>query len=130
MHDGPVVVWASEAVDVARLLEVALPAALDILEIDCHEIIPVWARLLMVEAERVHELVLDDSFVDAAVLLEVERLAARRKGCLSDVRPAAAFGRDRDPIGVQTGVVRDKPDNPDVVGKIFQGILNEHSLRT
>jgi len=89
VHHGAVVVGAAHAVDVGRLLKVVLLARCDVVEQDGDIVVPVRARLLVVEAQCVHHLVLNGACPDTSpsvhIRLEIQRLAAAGEAGLADV---------------------------------------------
>ena len=74
VHDAVVVVGDAEVVQrlLVVTLEVRLEAGLDVAEQDAHVLVAVGARLLVVEADRVAELVHDHRFLQQSTSWRVD----------------------------------------------------------
>ena len=73
VHHGGVVVWCVEVVGVL-LVEIVLHRWRDIFPVDPHVAVAVTPGLLVVETQRVVQLVLDDAVVHAAVPVQGDHL--------------------------------------------------------
>ena len=98
LHDAQMVV--AQRRFSGLLLEVALPARLNVLPVDDDVVVAVHAGLLVVHAQGVHELVLDGALVHA-VVVQGEGLIGRGRQVLShatEVRPTASGPGDLDVV--------------------------------
>lgn len=117
VHDGGVVVGSVQVVGVL-LVEVVGHIRVDVLPVDPDVVVAVAPGLLMLEAQSVVDLVLDDAMVEAALLVDREDLHA---SCSAQSREASDFALNAyEVVLVRTG---DKADAGAAV-EALHGVLD------
>ena len=94
VHDGGVVVGSVQVVGVL-LVEVVGHLRVDVLPVDPDVVVAVAPGLLVLEAQSMVDLVLDDAVVEAALLVEREDLSA---SCSSQSRETSGFVLNADVV--------------------------------
>ena len=99
VHKTSGIVFSIERQSIGKKLEVMLLSCLNVVEMDCDILVPIWSALHMVHSKCVNEFMLDGSWRHASAWLQIQWLLA---SSLTNARPTTCvLPSDSDIVGVR-----------------------------